>query len=169
MRKSQINPMPDYFDRYINMTDDVELLEAIQISIDEIDQFPLEKWKALGDKVYALGKWTIKDILQHLIDTERVFTYRMLAAARGEQQKMLSFDEDSYAAAGGATRRELEDLIDEMKLVRRSFQAMCRSFSEEMLQRICHGYSSDYSVLSIGFIIPGHQRWHIKVIEERYF
>lgn len=169
MLKSQINPMPLYFDRYINLTDDVELMEAIQISLDELDQLPIEKWKAHGDKVYAQGKWTIKDIIQHLIDAERVFTYRMIAAARGEQQTMLSFDEDEYAAEAGATRRDLEDLINELKLVRLSFKAMCGSFTTEMLQRICKGYNSDYSVGAIGFIVPGHQRWHLKVIEERYF
>ena len=169
MLKSQINPMPVYFDRYINLTDDVELLEAIQISLDEIDQFPIAKWKEHGDKVYAPGKWTIKDILQHMIDTERVMAYRMTAAARGDQQTMLPFDEDAYAANADTGRRTLEDLVEELRLQRLSFLAMCRSFSEEMLQRICKGYNSDYSVGSIGFMISGHQRWHLRVIEERYF
>lgn len=169
MLKSQINPMPQYFDRYIALTDDVEMLDAIQISLDEIDQFPIAKWKAHGDNVYAPGKWTIKDILQHMIDTERVMTYRMTAAARGDQQTMLPFDEDAYAANADTGRRTLEDLIAELKLQRLSFQAMCTSFSEAMLQRICKGYNSDYSVGAIGFMVPGHQRWHMRVIKERYF
>lgn len=93
MKKSAIKKMPEYFDRYINLTDDVTYLEALEISMKELTELPLEKWKALGEKVYAPGKWTARDILQHLIDTERVFSYRMTAFARGDQQQMLSFDE----------------------------------------------------------------------------
>ncbi|MBK8546202.1 MAG: hypothetical protein IPL63_02075 [Saprospiraceae bacterium] len=68
--------MPEYFDRYIYLCDDVELLDALRKSIEEVDQFPLETWKKIDSKTYAEGKWTIKEILQHLIDTERIFGYR---------------------------------------------------------------------------------------------
>jgi DinB superfamily len=166
MLRSEINPLPEYFDRYINMTDDVELLEAIQISLNELDNAPVEKWKALGDKVYEPGKWTI---LQHIIDTERIFSYRMVAASRAETQTMPYFTEDEYAAHAKANRRDLNDLIAELKLVRLSVQALYKSFDDEMLQRICKGFSSEYSVAAIGFMIPGHQRWHFKVLEERYY
>lgn len=169
MRRSDINPMPEYFDRYILMNDDVEVCQAIQTSLDEMAQFPLEKWKAMGDYVYAPGKWTVRDILQHLIDTERVFCYRALAAARGEQQKQPSFDEDSYAAHANANQRPLEDLLEEMRISRRSFLALFQSFTPEMLQRTCMGFKGEYSVLSMGFIIAGHQRWHMRVLEERYY
>ncbi|MBL7783550.1 MAG: DinB family protein [Saprospiraceae bacterium] len=169
MRRSDINPMPEYFDRYILMNDDVEVCQAIQNSLDEMAQFPLEKWKAMGDYVYAPGKWTVRDILQHLIDTERVFCYRALAAARGEQQKFPSFDEDSYAAHTNANQRPLEDLLEEMRISRRSFLALFQSFTPEMLQRKCQGFKGEYSVLSMGFIIAGHQRWHMRVLEERYY
>lgn len=169
MLKSAIKPMPEYFDRYINMTDDVALLDAIQISIDELNDFPLERFKALGDKVYAPGKWTVKDILQHIIDTERIFSYRALAAARGEIKTMPSYDEDEYAAFAGANKRTIEDLIGELKIVRQAFLAMYQSFTEEMLLRKCKGFKGEYSVLAIGFLIAGHQRWHVKVLEERYF
>ena len=97
MLRSEINPMPEYFDRYINMTDNVELLEAIQISLDELDQAPVEKWKALGDKVYEPGKWTIKDILQHLIDAERIFCYRALRFARNDKIDLPGFEENDYS------------------------------------------------------------------------
>jgi hypothetical protein len=169
MKRSQLNPMPEYFDRYINKCDDVTLLEAIQISIDELDRFPVDKWKALGDKVYAPGKWTVKDILQHLIDTERVFAYRALAFARGETEALPSYDEDSYAAYAGASKRSLEDLIEEMRLVRLSFLNMFASFDEDALARIGKSFRGTYSVASIGFCMCGHQRWHIEVLEERYY
>lgn len=169
MKRSQLDPMPEYFDRYINKCDDVDILEAIRTSIDEVDRFPVDKWKALGDKVYAPGKWTVKDILQHLIDTERIFTYRALAFARGEAEKLPPYDEDSYASLAGANNRTLEDLVDELRLVHLSFLKMYASFDEKALARMGRSFKGHSSVASIGFCMPGHQRWHIEVLEDRYY
>lgn len=168
MTRSDINPMPEYFDRYINMADDTELKEALAISVDELNNLPVALWKSIGDKVYAPGKWTIKDILQHMIDTERIFAYRALCFARGEAARMPSFDEEEYGRSTNATQRTLEDLIDELKLNRASFIALYNSFTDEMLLRAGLSFKGTYSVLAIGFIIAGHQRWHLNVIKERY-
>jgi hypothetical protein len=169
MTCSQLNPMPEYFDRYINKCDDVHVLEAVQISIDEINYFPIDKWKALGDKVYAPNKWTAKDILQHLIDTERVFAYRATAFARGDEQTMISFDEALYGKNGNASKRTIEELLEEMKILRQSFLCLYKSFSTEVLQKIGNGFSGKYSVASIGFTIAGHQRWHLQILKEKYY
>ncbi len=168
MLRSQLHPMPEYFDRYINKCDDVELLDAIQKSIDELDTLPLDDWKLLGNKVYAPGKWTVKTILQHLIDAERTFTYRVMAFARKETQAMPFFPEDDYAASAGADQRSIESLINELRIVHQSFKALYESFTPEMLSRMCKGFKGEYSVASIGFMLPGHQRWHFQVIEEKY-
>ncbi len=168
MKRSQLDHLPEYFDRYINKCDDVDILEAIRISIDELDRFPVDKWKTLGDHVYAPGKWTVKDILQHLIDTERVFTYRALAFARGEAAVLPSYDEDSYAALAATSNRTLEDLVEELRLVHLSFLKMFSSFSEEALRRMGTAFKGTYSTASIGFCMPGHQRWHMAILEERY-
>ncbi|RYU92880.1 DinB family protein [Emticicia agri] len=168
MKKSDINPMPAYFDRYIHLTDEVELKEALSISAEELNQLPIDQWKAIGNKVYAPGKWTIKDILQHMIDTERIFAYRALCFARGEAARMPSFDEEEYGRNTNANQRTLEDLIDELKINRASFIAMYQSFTDEMLLRNGLSFKGIYSVLAIGFIIAGHQRWHLNVIQERY-
>lgn len=169
MKRSELKTLPTYFDRYINKCDDVGILEAIQISIDELVNAPIEKWKALGDKVYAPEKWTIKDILQHLIDTERIFCFRALSYARGEKQKVFSYEEDDYAKAAEANNRTLESLITELMLSHQSVKAMFASFTPAMLDKMCHGFSGDYSVACVGFVLPGHQRWHFQIIEERYF
>lgn len=168
MKKDQINPMPEYFDRYINKTDDVTLEEAFEISLRELENLPMHEYLALGDRVYEEGKWTLKDIFQHLLDTERVFTYRALAFARNESDKVLSYDEDIYAKHANANRRSLEDIINELKLVRHSFIELYKSFTPEMLLRTGKGFKGEYSVLSIGFMMAGHQRWHMDVIKERY-
>ena len=167
MKRSSI-PLPVYFDRYINTCDDVDHLEALQISLKEIGEFPAEKFRALGDKVYAPGKWTIKEVLQHVIDTERVFLYRAVAFARGEAN-VQPFDENAYAANSDANRRSIEDLLEEMTLVRRSTIALFRSFSEEMLLKEGNGFRGPYTVVAIAFILAGHQRWTMGVVKERYF
>lgn len=168
MIQSQLKKMPEYFDRYINKCDDVTIDQAIQTSIDEIDPATIEKWKALGDKVYAPGKWTVRDILQHLIDTERVFTYRALGFARGEVQ-LPSYDEDQYAAFAKAGNRSLEDLLTELRTLHLSFQQLFASFTPEALDREGMGFKGPYSVAAIGYCMPGHQRWHIDIIKERYY
>lgn len=168
MIRSQLFPMPEYFDRYINKCDDVDIITAIQTSIDELDKAPVEKWKALGDKVYAPGKWTIKDILQHLIDTERIFTYRALAFARNETQQPPSFDEDGYAVAADPKDRSIESLVDELRITHQSFKMMYESFTPDMLNKAGKSFKGEYSVASIGFIMAGHQRWHFGIVEERY-
>lgn len=170
MKKEDIKKMPEYFDRYINLTDDVTYLEALQTSLQELENAPIEKWKTLGDKVYAEGKWKVKDILQHYIDTERVFTYRITAIARGDKQKMPPFDEESFADNTIANNRSVDDLINELILVRKGTIAMYQSFTNEMLHQLGNGFNgSQYCPLALGFMLAGHQRWHFKVLEERYF
>jgi hypothetical protein len=169
MTRSKLSVMPDYFDRYINQCDDVSCIEAIQISIKELENAPIEKWKLLGNKVFAPGKWTIKDILQHLIDTERIFGYRALAFARNEKKKMLSFDENSYAKTANANARTIENLVAELMISHQSLLALYLSFSPEIIAKSGKGATGTYSVEAIGFILPGHQRWHFGILEERYF
>ena len=170
MRKSDIQLTPDYFDRYINITDDVTYLEALEISLRELEDAPLEKWKALGEKVYATGKWTIKDILQHYIDTERVFSYRITAIARGDKQQMTPYDEEIFAKNALANRRSLDELYEELLLIRKGTIAMFKSFTPEMLHQSGNGFNGmKYCPLSLGFMLAGHQRWHFRVLEEKYY
>ncbi|MDI9341964.1 MAG: DinB family protein [Sediminibacterium sp.] len=166
MKRSELT-LPDYFDRYILKTDDITLHEALLISLDELKTVPLDTWKQLGHAVYAPGKWTIHALLQHIIDTERVFTYRALAFARGEKD-LKSFDEDQYAELAQADRRTLDELLTEAIALRQASILLFKSFSADMLNQTGLGFKGPYSVASIGFILAGHQRWHFEVIEQRY-
>jgi hypothetical protein len=169
MLRSQLSPMPPYFDRYINLCDEVEITQAIQTSIQEAEDLSLDKCKALGNTVYAPGKWTVKDILQHLIDTERIFAFRALAFARGETTLLPSYDEDAYAQSAQANKRTVESLREELITCHHSLKQLYHSFSPAQLSKSGRSFKGDYSVASIGFLLPGHQRWHFKVMEERYF
>jgi len=167
MKRSQLYPMPDYFDRYILLTDDIDMLEALQISLHELENIPLDLWKSLGNQVYAPGKWTIKDLMQHMIDTERIFSYRAVSFARGDKQ-VPSYDEDTFAKNAQANERTLDALLAEAVAVRKSTIHLFQSFTDDMLAKMGIGFKGEYSVHAIGFILAGHQRWHFKVIEEKY-
>ena len=169
MKRSELKQLPEYFDRYILKCDDIEIIEAIELSIQELLTAPIEKWKALGEKTYAEGKWTVKEILQHLIDTERIFTYRSLVYARGEKKAVLGFDEDSYAQTSEANKRTIDSLIGELKHSHISLKILFQSFTPEMMNRMCIGFKGKYSVASVGFMMPGHQRWHLDILAEKYY
>lgn len=117
---------------------------------------------------YAEGKWTIKELLQHLIDAERVFAYRALVFARKDENTLPSFDENEYADNSNAHARDWRDLINEFNAVRQSTEYLFNSFSEEALQQI--GKASNYTITvsSLGFVIAGHLNHHLKIIKERY-
>ncbi|KXK47191.1 MAG: DinB superfamily protein [Chlorobi bacterium OLB5] len=168
MKLSEINPKPEYFDRYMHKCDDVDIISAISTSIKEVEQIPLDKWKAIGLKTYAPGKWTISDIVQHLIDAERIFIYRALSIARGEKQPLPPFSENDYVTEANASARDLDSLIAELKNLHISLLDMYSSFSQDILMRRGKSFAGEYTVADIGFIIPGHQRWHFEVIRDKY-
>lgn len=170
MKKSEIKRMPPYFDRYIALAEDTECIDALAISLKELKSAPIDKWQALGNLTYADGKWTIKDVLQHLIDTERVFTYRITAIARGDKQAMLPYDENVYAANADASRRSIHDLYEELVLIRKATIAMFKSFTIVMLHQQGNGFDGMYYCpLSLGFMLAGHQRWHFRTLMEKYY
>ncbi len=169
MKKSALSWPPCYFDTYINQVDDVELSEAFQQSIAALDTLDLEKLHAIGHQVYAPGKWTLPDLFQHLIDTERVFSYRALRFARNDKTTLPGFDENLFADNAGANRRSIGDLLEELRSVRTSSMLLFQSFDDEALCRTGVAYQAELPVLAIGFILVGHQNHHFRVMEERYF
>lgn len=168
MKKTAITPLPKYFDRYINLTDDVTLDEAFRISLDDIAAFDWEACRQLGDRTYAPGKWTVADILQHLLDWERIFNYRALLFSREALGHAPGHDEDLLAAHAGANARSISNLVEEMTALRHSTRLFYRSFSEEQLMKSGICWESEMSVLAIGFTTLGHQRHHFRVLQERY-
>lgn len=111
MKKSNITKMPGYYDRYINLVDDIEILDAFDQSIQQIDQINIDQLLQLGDNVYAPEKWTIKQIIQHIIDTERVFTERTTRFARQDGVTPQGFDENLFADNAKVSHRTLESLL----------------------------------------------------------
>ena len=117
---------------------------------------------------YADGKWTIKEIIQHLMDAERIFAYRALRIARQDKTPLPGFEQDDYVGPSQANNRSLEELINEFKAIKIATATLFDSFSEEMLLALGTASNNPISVRAIGFIIMGHEIHHCQVIKERY-
>jgi len=161
--------MPDYFDRYINLVADVELSQAIDDSIRQLDELNGDLLANLDGKRYAPDKWTVKEILQHIIDFERILTYRTMLFARREGSIPQGVDEAILGVNMNADKRTIDSLIDELKIVRASTKAMFVSFDEEMMQNTGVNWKYEISVLAMGFSIIGHQIHHLTIIEDKYY
>lgn len=163
------NEYASFYGGYINqVSDEYTLVEELEISVHRLVKFvreiPMDKF----DYRYAEGKWTIKDILQHLIDAERVFAYRALRFARNDKTGLPGFEEDDYVLEANANKRSIQDLLTELLIVRQSTLALFKSFNNEQLLRIGIASNNPMSVRALGFVIIGHQNHHQKVFEERY-
>lgn len=168
MKKSDIRQPPCYFDKYINYAEDVEILQAFKDSVTELELIEPAKLDRLGDAVYAAGKWTIRDIFQHLIDAEHILAYRSLRIGRNDKTILPGFDEALLAAHVSTQNRRLEDIIDELKLVRQTTARLFESFSDEALQRFTEVEDRRMSALAYGFTIVGHQKYHLEIIDRKY-
>ena len=170
MLYTDLKELPKYFDRYIKLVpEDMHLMDALHKYGPEYYRADLDILNEIGDRVYAADKWSIKDILQHLIDAERVFTYRAMCFSRAEKIQLPSFDEDGYALEARASHRLLEDLFEEMHLLRQSTIALFSSFDTHHLQSIGQTISASISVPAIGFTLAGHFIHHKNVLVERYY
>lgn len=163
-----INEYSKFNATYIQALENVELFEELEISLHDFIKFvqniPLDKF----DYSYAEGKWTIKEIIQHIIDTERIFAYRALRISRNDKTPLPGFEENDYAVNTDARSRSIQDLLTEFSAVRHSNLLMFKSFSDEQMSRIGTASENTISVRAIGFILIGHQKHHQKVFEERY-
>ncbi|CAN5473741.1 DinB family protein [soil metagenome] len=168
MKKSELAFMPEFFDRYINLADDEDILTSLENSLFELENIDLEEWENLGDKVYAPNKWTIKDILQHLIDNERIQVYRALRFARNDRNQLQGYDQNLFGNNTAARKRTVLDLMEELILVRKGTLYLFKSFTNWMLRATGKANGIELTVLAIGFTLVGHQKHHINIIRERY-
>lgn len=168
MLKTDIQSPPGYFDRYITQVEQLGLMDALIASKNVLEQLDLPALAAIGDTVYAPGKWTIKDIFQHLIDCERVMAYRAMRFARKDNTLLSGFDEELYGQTSCANKRTLQAIVDEMIALRIATIHMYASFDPSVVHEAGVCFNQEMSVLALGFVIAGHQIHHLNIIRERY-
>ena len=157
-----------FYAPYLHTLENVVLLDELEVSVHRLRNFvqniPMDKY----DYRYAPDKWTIKDILQHLIDSERVFAYRALRFARKDSTPLPGFEENEFANTAEGYKRSIRDLLTEMAVVREATLCLFRTFSDETLVLKGTASGREMSVRALGFIIIGHQNHHQRIFEERY-
>lgn len=158
---------PDY-GSYVAYVSENEILPVLRSQIDELDVLLDHVTPERETYRYADGKWSIREIVGHLIDGERVFGYRALCIARGETRSLPGFDQDEYMTSAPYDRVDLEDLLSEFRLVRLSNIAMFRNLDEAAWTRIGTANDNQISVRALAFIMAGHLRHHMGVLREQY-
>ncbi|UCA61612.1 DinB family protein [Chryseobacterium rhizoplanae] len=157
-----------YIQRYLDQIPSGDWLKELKISQEKTVGIYSNLTEEQSKFAYAEGKWTLKELLLHLSDTERVFQYRILALARGDKNNLPGFDENEYAARSFANERSLESLLEEYKLVRKSSQILLETMNPIALQNIGTANGNEISAETIGKLIIGHNYHHLNIIEERY-
>ncbi len=157
-----------YYGTYISKAKNpnivVGLREGKKELTDFVNSIPEEKLTY----AYGIGKWTIAEVLQHLIDAERVFAYRALRFARNDETPLMGFEQDEYVPNSNANNYSKEELLADFEAVRNASITLFKSFTDEMLLRIGKASGSPMSTRAVGFILAGHQKHHLEVIKERY-
>lgn len=169
MPKPPTNSYAGYFQQYIDQVPETDLNTAFQNQAAGLNDFLNSITEEKSGYAYAEGKWTIKELLQHIIDAERIFAYRALCFARGEKTSLPSFDENEYAANSNAGERTWMSLVEEFLAVRKSTELLFRSFSEEALNKPGLANNNTTTAASLGFITLGHYYHHKKILKEKYF
>lgn len=168
MAKPAPGSYSSHYEEYINLVHESDLFQAF----NTLDKYMVDFFNSISESRtengYAPGKWSIKDVLQHLIDCERIFGYRALCIARGEQKSLPGFDDEPYAQMAGAIHRKWHSLCEEFDLVRKSTKMMFESFNSQDLVRTGSANNHPVSPLALGYIILGHAAHHINIIKERY-
>ena len=161
-------PYHDYFANYIRLTHGSTVADALEHSTNTCLGVLNGISEDEGDFRYADGKWTIKELLCHVIDTERIMAYRALCFARKEQAALPGYDENAYVVNSFANDRTVGELVEEFEVLRKSTTLMFDSFNPQVYDYFGNANGLEIDVRSIGMVIAGHAIHHINILQERY-
>lgn len=157
-----------YYGKYIATVGDGDIVSLLRESGRELDTALAGVDESRGGHRYADGKWSVREVIGHLIDAERIFSYRALRIARGDATPLPGFDQDPYVAASNAEARSVADLRDEMRAVRESTTRLFASLADDAWARVGTASENPVSVRALAYITLGHQHHHLRILRERY-
>ncbi len=167
--ESSETPKTSAFLEYIyELNEGKTLTEALQQSLDDVNQIDMAHLNNIGFRTYQTGKWTIHQILQHLIDWERIWCFRAVLFARQEGTIPDAHDQEIMVDNSHANDRSIEELVDELRLVRQSSIVLFESFRKDLLELSCRFFEYEMPLSALGLAITTHQIHHFRVIQERY-
>lgn len=163
----QTSEYPEPYAGYVSHVEG-DVLQVLAQQIDDTVTLLREVPPDRADYAYAPGKWTVKEVVGHVNDVERVFCYRAMCFARGETQPQPGFDQDAYVTAGQFQHRPLEQLLDEFAAVRAATVALFHGFGRAEWMRGGIANDAEFTVRAVAYILAGHERHHLAVLRERY-
>ncbi len=169
MKRPEATEYPEYYANYISKVPGTDVLGVLESQRLQMLQLFAGRSERDGSFRYAPGKWTVKEVLGHVTDCERIYCYRALRMARGDQTPLPGFEGDDYVRNGAFGERKLGDLVEEFGAVRGASIALFRSFKEEAWSRRGVASQKEVTVRALAFITAGHQIHHRLLLEERYF
>ncbi len=158
-----------YYAKYISLVAGDDVVNSLESQRRETLVLLSSLTDADGDSRYAAGKWSVKEVLAHVNDTERIMSYRALRIARGDKTPLPGFEQDDYVKAGEFDRMSVEDLLEEYIAVRRATLSLLRHFDEAAWQRMGVASENPTSARALAYIIAGHELHHRRILEEKYF
>ena len=168
MEQSETKKDPGFLAYVYELTEGMELAEALTVSLQNINDIDIAQLNNIGLKTYEKGKWTIHKIVQHLIDWERIWCVRAIIFARGEGSIPDGHDQEIMGENSNADELPIEQLVNELRMVRQSTIMMFESFNQKILETTCNFFEYEMPLSAIGLTIAAHQIHHLKVIQERY-
>ncbi len=166
--RPQASEYAPFYEKYIAMVPDGEIAETLEAQMREMKLLLGSLSEKEAEFRYAEGKWSVKELLGHISDSERIFAYRMLRIARGDQTPLAGFEQDDYVKAGNFQAHALTELLEEFTAVRRASIALLRSFDAEVWLRRGVANQKEISARALAFILAGHERHHRQILQERY-
>ncbi|HEY4061487.1 MAG TPA: DinB family protein [Puia sp.] len=160
--------LAEFYQSYLDQVKENDIHAALEKNTRQFRKLLKSIPRKKIDHAYAEGKWTIRQMLQHIIDSERVFAYRALRFSRMDPTPLAGFDEQLWAKHDGGAERSWNDLLEEFKLVRSSTRYLFDSLSDDQLRFVGEANGRPLNAFTLGFIIPGHVAHHINIIKERY-
>ncbi len=168
MGKQETKKNPAFLEYVYKLNEGNELREALKLSLKNIDDIDLAQFTRIGLKTYEKDKWTIHEILQHLIDWERIWCFRAIIFARGEGTVPVAHDQEIMGENSYANKRSIKQLVNELRIVRQSTIIMFESFNKKILETNCVFFEYEMPLFTIGLTIATHQIHHFNIIQERY-
>lgn len=159
---------PGYYEPFIRLSSPGEMISVLKETGDQILEFISSIPNEKADFKYETDKWSVKEVLIHIIDTERIYSYRALRFARNDKTELPGFDENHFGLHCNAAQRTLKDLLEEFSIVRKSTIALYQSFDQENLLKSGIANEKRMTVRAIGHIMAGHALHHCNIIRERY-
>lgn len=168
MSRPEKNEYAEYYETYVSLVEETDIVSALQNQLAELENLFAEMSEEKAAYAYAEGKWSIKELIGHLIDGERIFSHRAFRFSRADQTALAGFEQNDYITHGNFNNQSLADLIEEFSLLRKANNILFKNLSAEAWTRTGTASDAQVSVRALAYIMVGHVRHHANILKERY-